>query len=518
MIRFHFSDFAMATALRGFLGLQALLVTSILISLFAVRLVYAEGPGDPTDHSQMEHKKPPVEHSREDAQKDSPKHSEMDHEDHSDEHSAEEHKKHSPTERPGMNDESDWNWAAPSQMEHQQHSSAEHTHMDHQMSGMYGSYSMSRESSGTSWQPESSLHQGIDATYGDWMTMTHGFANLVYDHQGGPRGDTKTFSSSMLMIMGQRQLGEGTFGLRAMVSADSLMGKSGYPLLLQTGETADGRTLLVDRQHPHDLFMELAVSYSLRLSEKSSVFAYAGLPGEPALGPPAFMHRFSGEDSPAAPISHHWLDSTHITYGVVTLGYIFDKFKLEGSVFRGREPDQFRYNIETGKLDSSSVRLSYNPTKDWALQVSRGNIKSPEQLEPDVNVVRTTASAMYNRSFGNKNWQTAVAWGRNVPSTGTATNAYLLESAIIVSKTHTFFGRAERASKTELFPPGTPMAGEKFMVGQLSAGYIYDVPVSAHFKLGFGGQVTKYSIPGQLDSTYGSNPASYMVFARLKIQ
>jgi hypothetical protein len=393
----------------------------------------------------------------------------------------------------------------------------EHQHAassaDHEMSGMYGGYPMSRESSGTSWQPDSSPHQGISGMYGEWMTMTHGFANLIYDYQGGPRGDSKTFSTSMLMLMAQRRLGEGTLGLRGMVSADPLMGKSGYPLLLQTGETANGQTPLVDRQHPHDLFMELAASYSHPLSERSSVFAYVGLPGEPALGPPAFMHRFSGEDNPEAPISHHWLDSTHITYGVVTLGYTFDRFKIEGSAFRGREPDQYRYNIESGKLDSASVRLSWNPTRDWALQVSRGHIKSPEQLEPEVNIDRTTASVIYHRTFGSNQWQTTLAWGRNAARPGVTTNTYLLESAISVAQRHIFFGRAERADKHELLP----LADTKFQVGKLSAGYIYDIPIAQHLKVGIGGLVSKYSLPSDLQSSYGSSPTSYMIFARLKI-
>jgi uncharacterized cupredoxin-like copper-binding protein len=385
-----------------------------------------------------------------------------------------------------------------------------------EMRGMYGTYAMSRESSGTSWQPDASPHQGIHAMYGDWSTMTHGFANLIYDRQGGPRGDRKTFSTSMLMMMGQRAVGGGTLGLRGMVSADPLFGKGGYPLLLQTGETGDGRTPLIDRQHPHDLFMELAATYSYKTSDNSSVFGYAGLPGEPALGPPAFMHRFSGEDNPEAPISHHWLDSTHIASGVVTLGYVFGNVKLEGSVFRGREPDQSRYNIETGKLDSTSLRLSYNPAKSWALQVSRAHIKSPEQLHADDDVDRTTASVIYNRAFGASNWQTTLAWGRNAAGHGTATNAYLLESAIRTSKTHTFFGRAERADKNELFLPGTALAQETFRVGKLSLGYLYDFPSDSHFKFGIGGLVSKYSLPSALESSYG-NPTSFMLFARVKI-
>src|SRR3954469_17718481 len=294
--------------------------------------------------------------------------------------------------------------------QHTQHDSPQVTadphagHGDHDAEAMrawYGPYPLSRESSGTSWQPDASPHEGIHAKYGAWDTMTHGFANFIYDNQGGPRGDTKTFMTSMLMVMGNRAVGDaGTFGIRGMISADPAFGKGGYPLLLQTGETADGKTPLIDRQHPHDLFMELAASYSYRFSDRQSAFVYGGLPGEPALGPPAFMHRFSGEDNPEAPITHHWLDFTHITYGVVTLGYVLGEVKIEGSLFRGREPDQNRYDIETGKLDSASARLSWNPAKTWALQVSRGHIKSPEQLHPGEDVERTTASAIYHRDFG----------------------------------------------------------------------------------------------------------------------
>ena len=392
-------------------------------------------------------------------------------------------------------------------------------HPAESMRAWYGPYPASRESSGTSWQPDASPHQGIHAKYGEWDTMIHGFANFIYDDQGGPRGDTKTFMTSMLMVMGNRAVGEaGTLGLRAMVSADPAFGKGGYPLILQTGETADGQTPLIDRQHPHDLFMELAATYSHRLSERSSVFAYVGLPGEPALGPPAFMHRFSGEDNPEAPISHHWLDSTHITYGVVTLGYVLGNVKLEGSAFRGREPDQNRYDIETGKLDSASMRLSYNPTRNWAFQVSRGHIVSPEQLHPDDDVDRTTASAIFQHDFGGARWQTTAAWGRNKPSHGDATDAWLLESSISLSKTHTFFARAERAAKNELFLPADPRDHETFTVGKLTGGYIYDFPTDGHFKVGVGGLASKYSLPSELDPVYGSNPTSFMLFARIKIQ
>jgi plastocyanin len=391
--------------------------------------------------------------------------------------------------------------------------------MDHMaMQGFYGAYPMTRESSGTAWMPEASPMEGLHGMYGDWMTMVHGYANFIYDHQGGKRGEDQTFSESMLMAMASRPLGSGTFGVRTMLSLDPAMGKSGYPLLLQTGETADGTTHLVDRQHPHDLFMELAATYSLPVGEDSSAFGYVGYPGEPALGPATFMHRFSGMDNPEAPISHHWLDSTHITFGVVTLGYVWHDWKIEASAFNGREPDQFRWNFDAPRLSSYAARVSNNPTVNWSLQVSHGSIKSPEALTPEVDQHRTTASATYNLPFNDNNWQTTLAWGLNNNSPGHATNAVLLESALTLHDTHTFFGRAEYVGKDELFESPSPLAEDVINVGKLSVGYIYDIPIAEHLKLGLGGLGSVYALPDRLDPFYGENPASAMLFARIKLR
>jgi hypothetical protein len=396
--------------------------------------------------------------------------------------------------------------------------------MDQPMTGAFGPYPMTREASGTSWQPQSAPHAGAVFSLGDWMAMAHGFIDGIYDRQGGPRGGSKAFSTSMGMLMGQRPLGDdGTVGLRAMMSLDPLMGANGYPLLFATGETANGRQELIDRQHPHDLFMELSASYSYRLSSDSSAFLYAGLPGEPALGPPAFMHRVSGEDIPEAPITHHWLDSTHITYGVLTAGYVDGDWKIEASVFKGREPDQHRYDIEGPQLDSVSTRLSYNPTPDWSLQVSWGYLHSPEQLMPNVDENRVTASATYNLPFGllsddDADWATTIAWGQKNDHPGHALNGFLLESELVLRETHTVFARAERVDEDELFPDGSPLRGRIFTPGKLSVGYIYDVPVADHLKLGIGGEISRYAYPAVLDAAYGDNPTSFMVFLRLKLR
>jgi hypothetical protein len=386
------------------------------------------------------------------------------------------------------------------------------------MPGALGPYSMAREASGTSWQPDATPMEGMHFALGDWTAMAHGYVNGVYDAQGGPRGGDKAYSASMAMLMAARPVGEdGTVQLRAMLSLDPLMGANGYPLLFATGETANGRAPLVDRMHPHDLFMELSASYSLRLSDAGSVFVYGGLPGEPALGPPVFMHRLSGEDIPEAPITHHWLDSTHVTEGVVTAGYIQGDWKIEGSVFRGREPNQYRYDIETPGLDSASARLSYNPDSHWALQVSWGYLHSPEQLAPTVNEKRTTASASYTTSLGDSLWATTFAWGRKDDRPGRALDGFLLESEFIVAGAHSFFARAERVGEDELFSDVAPGPEPAYTVAKLSVGYVYDMPVAAHLKMGVGGLVSRYAYPGALDRAYGRDPASGMIFARLKV-
>jgi len=348
--------------------------------------------------------------------------------------------------------------------------------------------------------------------------MAHGFANLIYDNQGGGRGDRKVFSSNMLMGMAQRPLGPGTFGARSMLSLEPLtIGRKGYPLLLQTGETADGKTPLIDRQHPHDLFMELSTSYSVPVDEKSSLFAYLGLPGEPALGPPTFMHRFSGVDNPEAPITHHWLDSTHITYGVATLGGVWDRVKLEGSIFTGREPDEDRWDLEKPRFDSYATRLSWNPTESWALQGSYGAIHSPEQLKSEVDTQRGTVSASYHKAWGQNNWQTMFAWGVNANDPGRTLHGFLLESTVNLKETHTLFGRAETVEKDELFPEGDPLHDKAFHVNKVSLGYIYDLPEWNRMRWGVGGLGSLHFLPNRLDDSYDDTPFSFMIFARTKL-
>lgn len=404
-------------------------------------------------------------------------------------------------------------------IDHEEMKMDEGMSMDHKMVGQFGDYAMSRESSGTAWQPEATPHQGFHFMAGDWMLMAHGFATGIYDYQSGSRGDDQFFSSNMFMLMGQHSLAKGTFGFRSMLSLEpATIGKNGYPLLLQTGETGDGINPLIDRQHPHDLFMELSISYSHPLGADSSLFGYFGLPGEPALGPPTFMHRFSGMEIPEAPLSHHWMDSTHISFGVATLGFVWKDFKLDGSVFTGREPDEKRWNFDKPRFDSFSARLSYNPTKQWAFQLSGGHLNNPEQLEPNVDIHRFTASTSYHCDFGNHSWQSMLAWGLNVKDPGNNTHAVLLESLLNLNQRHNILGRVEIVGKDELFLSADPRSDDVFTVGKLSLGYIYDLPKWNHIRLGIGGLGGMHFIPESLKPVYGDLPLSFLAFVRAKVE
>ncbi len=393
--------------------------------------------------------------------------------------------------------------------------------MSHHGAGQLGAYPMTRDASGTAWAPDSSQHDGLHLVAGAWAVMAHGEATLVYDDQGGSRGRTETVVLSHLVLQAGRPLAGGELTLKGLVSLDPLIGQEGYPLLLQTGETADGVRRLIDRQHPHDLIGELAAAYSHPLGAGVSAFVYGGPAGEPALGPPVYLHRAAGFADPETPITHHWLDSTHLVFGVVTAGVVHDGWKLEASSFKGREPDEHRYDIEAPALDSWSVRLSWNPSPDWALEVSRGHLHSPEQLEPQDDQDRTVASAVHNRAWRGGNWQTVFAWGRmdgfsRLGGPAVSTDAYLLESVLTRGR-DTVFGRLETVDKDEFFPIGSARDGERHDVTKLSLGYQRAFPLPHHLAADVGGLVSKYGVPRGLDAAYGPDPVSVMLFTRLRL-
>lgn len=393
-------------------------------------------------------------------------------------------------------------------------------HDDHAaMTSPFGPWPMTRDASGTSWQPDQGRHGGLHARRGGWTLMGHALLNLVHSSQSGPRGGDKTFVAGMVMGSARRDFADGsTLNLRLMASPDPWMGRDGYPLLLAAGETADGVTPLVDRQHPHDLLMEMSASYARPLNDRVSVFGYVGLPGEPAFGPPAFMHRMSAMDSPEAPITHHWLDSTHIVFGVVTAGVAWDGFKLETSAFKGQEPDEARFDIDSPRLDSWSVRASWNPSPEWSLQASWADVTSPEQLSPGEDETKWSASALHARRLGDGWWSSTLAWGRKTDDHGESKDAWLVETAWRPDDRWTLFARAERIETDELLPGPGGHHGDVHVVGRLSLGAVRDWRVAERVSLGFGGLVSLHRTPDALRPIYGGDPEGGMVFLRLKIE
>ena len=383
------------------------------------------------------------------------------------------------------------------------------------MMAPFAGVGMMQQASGTSWEPAVAPMYGVMRQSGRWNLMTHYNAFLSYDRQGGKRGDYQYNSTNWAMFMAEKSIGQDKLTLRTMLTLEPLtVTAGGFPLLLQSGEQYHGHPL-VDRQHPHDFFMEVAAKYTHPLGRDSAVFLYAAPSGEPALGPTAFMHRMSAMDNPAAPISHHWQDSTHIEFGVLTLGAWKRKVQVEGSYFTGREPDEYRWDLAPIHMDSFSGRVSFNPSPNWSLQASYGSLHSPEALRPLEDTRRSTASAIYilpRRDGGF--WANSLIFGRNSVG-GTNSDAYLLESELNLANRNAFFTRLEyvekRGEELDIAP-----ADRKFGITQWTLGYVHDFTPKNSFQTGLGASVTFSAIPSDLKPLYGDNSTSFWLFVRIR--
>lgn len=376
---------------------------------------------------------------------------------------------------------------------------------------------------GTTAEPNSTPVPMFMIERGPWTLMFHGQAFLSGIQQSGPRGNDKVFSTNWFMPMAQRKLGPGQLTLRTMLSLEpATVTQRSYPLLFQQGETAFGRPIS-DGQHPHDFFMEVAALYDVKLGESTLLSFYAAPVGDPAMGPAAFAHRASAAENPVATLGHHLQDSTHIASDVVTVGLAYKFARIETSGFHGREPDEFRWNIDSGKIDSWSTRLTVQPGQNWSAQYSFAHLTSPEQLHPEEDTQRMTASVMYNRKVGSGNWATTLLWGRNHGlQSGDSSSAYLAESTLELAHGNAIWGRIENADRTsELLlgkaapPPGfeeRPLA----RVQAYTVGYDHDFKLLAHVATAVGGQFTAYGKPERLTPVYGQHPVGVVVFLRLR--
>jgi hypothetical protein len=361
--------------------------------------------------------------------------------------------------------------------------------------GLFGPYPFSRDRSGTSWQPDST---------------PPGFADGV-DLRRSETGGLRLRDDMMVTT---RFRGADAFGLRASVASEGSAGISSYSVM-RAGDIGNPEL----RNSAGDAAVDLAASYSMPLNRDSAVFGYVGLPGEPALGPPpSYAKKYADLDMSQLSAAGNWLDAPDRISQVFTLGYVWRKFKLEGSAFAGPEPDTKRPAGDSMKLDSRSGRLSFNPGANWALQLSRGNLSGLDQFDPAGEVRRTTISATYHRALRGANWQTTLAWGRNSKKYRESTVGYLVDSTLKVARAHAFFGRMEQVGSDDLMRENEGINRQFAKVNKLTVGYVYDIRSGGPVKFDVGGLVSRYYLPAAMNASYGTDPTSYMMFVRLKLK
>jgi hypothetical protein len=363
--------------------------------------------------------------------------------------------------------------------------------------------------SGTSLEPDSTAPPMLMEMRRDWMFMLHGRASIVEQQQTGPRGEDKFFSTNWVMGMAQHDSASGEVTLRVMFSLEpSTISGRYYPELFQQGETAFGKPI-VDGQHPHNLFMEIAALYDRKLGENSLLSLYLAPVGDPALGPVAFPHRASAVEDPLAPLGHHLEDSTHIADEVLSGGVTWRKLRLEASGFHGREPGEDRWILQVGGTDSWATRLTIAPAKDWVGQYSVGHLHSPEAQHPEQDVLRQTASVAYHRTGQRGSLDALALWGRNHSiDSPTNANGYLFETTAHLRDRHSIWTRIENVDRTtDLLGAAAPP--QETVIGRVQAytgGYAHQLFRSNWSTGELGAQATFYNTPNPLRSLYGDHP------------
>jgi hypothetical protein len=386
-----------------------------------------------------------------------------------------------------------------------------------------GGYLMNM-ASGTSMNPDSWAMPMKMTNLGSWQAMFMGQAFLVDTQQSGPRGADKFYAPNWMMGSAMHSLAGGTLALQTMLSLDpATITNRSYPELFQTGETAYGQPL-VDAQHPHDFIMSLSLDYVHAWGKTKLQFYYAPV-GDPALGPVAFPHRASAFELPQATLSHHWQDSTHIANNVATVAVARDWWRFEASGFYGSEPDENRWNIDWGPMNSYSGRFSVMPSSNWLFQVSAGRLTRPERQEPG-DVVRTTASLHYVRPVSKGQWSNSLIWGRNHETLSKRNvNSYLAETLLPVTHRDFLTGRIELVDKDELFARQPALeeqlartAGSTFRIQAYTAGFTHDLGTFHHLETGVGANVTAYVIPMAIRPYYGDHPAGINLYLRFRLK
>jgi hypothetical protein len=411
---------------------------------------------------------------------------------------------------------------APPEEEQQQDPHAGHQMQDMDHGNPVSDFFM-RQAAGTALNPESVSMQMSMKRISGWNFMTHGYAFLNVIQQSGPRGKDQVFSTNHLMLIGEKPLNSRSSVLvRGMLSLEPGTMQDGmYPLLFQTGETADGLPI-VDGQHPHDLFMELSAQYAIQVNPDMMVHFYGGLRGDPALGPVAFPHRVSAQELPQAALSHHLQDSTHIADVVLTGGVQYRKFRVEFSGFHGAEPDEHRWDLDPGAIDSWSTRFTFDPSENWSGQISTGRLKEPEELEPG-DIHRTTASVTHHRVMADGFLASSFVWGWNHKILNDLNvHSYLFETLWQFRDVNYATARFEIVDKEELFGHADDdhelddLAGQVFNIKAFTVGYARDFELFPKLQTGIGANVTFYATPAALEPFYGESPKGVFVYFRIR--
>ena len=388
-----------------------------------------------------------------------------------------------------------------------------------------------KETSGTAWMPAVTPMYGVHGPWRGWDVRLNGalFVQALYEprdrHRTGGSGRRQVGSINWGMFTARRNVGNGRFGVRTMLSAEPwTVPGCGSLSFLAVGEVCEGDTIH-DRQQQHDLVMELAVDYDRPLRGEWRWQIYAGLAGEPALGPPGYPHRASAMANPIGPITHHWLESTHGTFGVLTIGIHNPRWKAETSVFNGREPDDGRADFDFGAFDSVSARASFLPTERLALQVSGARLRGAATDFPFPSqdpATRFIASAVYHRPLAADGiWATTVAFGANHAREAVlgggildaTTAAGLVESSLTISERYTIFGRAEVGGMPAHHLHAHEYSTSVFSIGKVQVGYVRYLRPAKGVQPGIGGTVSISLVPAALAPRYSGRTApSFGVF------
>lgn len=410
--------------------------------------------------------------------------------------------------------------------------------------------------SGTSQMPRATPLYMLHGRAGSWDLMLSGVVFSVWTNQTGPRGRDKVFAPNWFMPMASRRIGRGLLTARSMFTLEPVtITNKRYPLIFQTGELANNIPI-INGQHPHDFFMELGVSYQHPLGEQVTLNFFAGPRGEPTLGPPAFPHRMSASENPIAVISHHYQDSTHISSSVVSAGLTLGRVTIEASGFHGREPDEHRWGMEQGAIDSFAARATVTPTSRWAAQFSMGRVNNREETHPDRDSLRTSASLSYTRPVSGGHWASTLVWGRNhdlehtqqpqqlvnlagrpksgrlyhivtVPTRvpGYIYNSFLAESTILLRRKNWIWGRAENTDRDSYLlyeeAPFVRLTEEQryTRVQSYTVGYEREIPSPLPWlSAGLGGQIMIFGVPDNLRPIYGDRPIGAQFFLRFRLR